>query len=885
MKLRIAAICLLVVFSARAQSTFGNIIGTVTDSTGAVVPRVKVTLISQGENVPREGVADDQGGYQALNLKAGVYTVMVEAAGFKTARKPDVQLDARQTLRVDFVLEIGQVTEQVTVEGTTTVINTETQTISAGFANREILSLPVNFRGNGTTSPFRVLAFLPGVQSDNSFNLAVQGGLPHQTEVSLDGISTVSVRSNGPITDLLPSVEGIAEMKIQGVGNNAEYGQVGDITTTSRGGANAFHGSLFEYMQNRVFDATAFGAVSKPQKTANTFGGSLGGRIVPNRLFFFADFERMSFRRGATIQNTVPTQLQRSGNFTNEPRAVRDPLTGQPYPGRQIPQNQISGIASKVLEFYPLPNFGDPARQASANFRVNRAAPIISNQYDARIDYYISNKQQIFGRWSFKDIDTIANNNFTLPDDTLNNKSRTFVVSHNYTVTPRMINEARFGIAFNDNVRLYAFDGRSIVAGLGFQGLGPFPYNGLSGITFTGATTNFGKGKAPFTFSRNTQFNDNFTWIAGKHTMKFGFDMRRLRAESDLNFFGEDDYGRFAFDGRFSGDDFADFVLGFPFQSQLAKTGLDPNGTSWHYSLYAQDSMRLSQNLTLEFGLRWEYHPPFKDANSNISNFDRSVPLTGRVIIPSDETATRITAPGFVASINACPGPNVSVFNLPCTPFLKASAAGYPEALRFPDKSNYNPRFGFAYRPFSNNKTVVRGGVGVYTMTVLGTVFYSLTGVHGSDIRTFANTLVNGQPSYRWPQITSGGSGVGSTVYGTAYFGTAVQPTYRDPYMMQYSFTLEREIGWNTGIRASYIGNRTVQLPWAPDLNQPQLSTTPFSQRPLTDRPFPYWERIYSRDTGANSLYSSMQLELVRRHRAGLTFNSAWTWAKALSDA
>jgi hypothetical protein len=170
-------------------------------------------------------------------------------------------------------------------------------------------------------------------------------------------------------------------------------------------------------------------------------------------------------------------------------------------------------------------------------------------------------------------------------------------------------------------------------------------------------------------------------------------------------------------------------------------------------------------------------------------------------------------------------------------------------------------------------------------MTILGTVFYSLTGIHGSDIREFNNGLVDNRPLFRWPQISTGGSGVGSTTYGTAYFGTAVDPNFRDPYMLQYNLSVERDLGADIGLRVSYIGNRSVQLPWAPDLNQPQVSTTAYAQRPLTDRPFPYWGRIYSRDVGGNGLYSSMQMEATRHYRAGLTFSTAWTWAKNLSDA
>ena len=316
----------------------------------------------------------------------------------------------------------------------------------------------------------------------------------------------------------------------------------------------------------------------------------------------------------------------------------------------------------------------------------------------------------------------------------------------------------------------------------------------------------------------------------------------------------------------------------------MAKTGFDTNGLSWHYSFYGQDSFKLSPKLTLEYGLRWEYHPPFKDAAYNITNFDRSVPRTGRVIIPTDPQARQVTAPGFLASINACPGA-AAPFGTPCTPFLTASEAGYPENLRFPDRNNFNPRLGFAWRPFNDTKTSIRGGFGVYTMTILGNIFYSLTGVHGSDIREFNNSLTNGQLAFRWPQVSTGGTGVGTPVYGNAYFGTAVEPTFKDPYMMQYSLSVERDLGWNTGLRVSYIGSRSVQLPWSPDLNQPAVSTTAYASRPLTDRPFPYWGRIYSRDSGASGVYNSMQTEFSKRYGQGLVFNTAWTWAKNLSDA
>jgi hypothetical protein len=824
-----------------------------------------------------------QGNFEALNLKAGTYAVTAEAVGFKTFRSSDLDLAARQTLRINVKLQVGSVTETISVEGGAPVISTDTAAIASSFHSEQVLQLPANYRGAGSTSPFALLAYLPGVQSDNSNNFSLQGGLPAQTEVSLDGISTVSTASNGPLSQLFPSVEGIAEMKVQGVGNNAEFAQVGDITTTSRGGSNDFHGSAFEYLQNRAFDATAFGATTKAQKTANDFGGSLGGRIIRNRTFFFATFEDMQYRTGANLQATVPTAAMRSGDFSNENVTLKNPFTGAPFPNNQIPSSMISPVAAKVLAFYQLPNFGSNVREQSANYRSTAPSPITSWQTDGRVDEILTNKQSVFGRLSWKNQDTTSPSSFNLPANTAYNNSRTAVISHSYTITPVLLNEARFGLSLSNSATSYAFDGKAITATLGLQNLPPLTFNGLPAFNFAGATSNFGAGKAGFTFSHSYQWADNLTWIKGRHSFKFGADVRRLRAQTALGFVGSDNYGNFSFDGRYSGSDVADFLLGIPYFSAYASVKQDNDGIAWHYGMFAQDSFKVNARLTLEYGLRWEYHPPFVDTGSDITNFDRAVPLTGRVIIPNTQQAIDITAPGFLQSINACPGPSFN--GIPCTPFLTADKAGYPNTLRFSQKKDFNPRFGFAYRPFDDTRTVVRGGVGRYTMTILGDVFYSLTGVSSSDVRQFSNNITNGVPLFQFPQISTNGSGVATTPYGQAYFGTANDPHFKDPYAYQWNLSVERDLGWSTGVRVSYIGMRSVQLPWAPDLNQPQPSTTPYAQRPLTDRPFPYWGRIYSRDTGANALYNALQVEVSHRTRAGLTFDSAFTWAKNVGDA
>jgi len=882
MKKSMFVLLLLLACRAQAQTTFGTILGTVFDPSGAVVPGAMVTIRNMDENVvARDLTTGSRGNYEAQNLKAGRYEVTVTAQGFQKYTQVKVMLEARQTLRVNVGLKMGQVNEQVTVEATAAVVSTETQTIASSFGSQQVLELPANYRGASSTSPYNIIAFLPGVQSDNSNNFSLQGGLPSQASISVDGISTVDVRNNGALREMFPSVEGIAEMRVQAVGNNAEYGQVGDITTTTKGGSNAFHGSAFNYLQNAALDAKPFGASLKPAKVANTFGGSLGGRLLRDRTFFFVDYEGMRFRRETTVSNTVPTQAMRNGDFSQESRKPLDPRTGQRYPNDRI--SEINPVAAKILSFYPLPNFGNPAVQSTSNFRENRPAPITSNQYDVRVDHNITGKQTIFGRWTWKDGSSTTPTRLNLPADQGFDENRALVLSHNYTLSSRLLNEFRFGFARSFRGGSFPLDGAKLVQDLGLQGLGPnFPPNEITNMAFSGSTTNFYHTRNSRVHSESLQFTNNLTWIRGSHTMKFGADLRRLRATGLTSFTTGNDYGDYSFQGTFTGNDFADFLLGIPTSTTIAKTGPGPDMRVWHQHYFAQDSWKASPNLTLEFGLRYEYHPTFTDITFNIANFDRSVPITGQVIIPSNPLAKKITAPGFLSSINACPGPAIG--GVPCTPFLTAKEANFPENLRFQDKNNFSPRFGFAYRPFGDTKTVIRGGAGFYTMTILGSMFFSMTSIHSSDVTAFANSVSAGTPAYQFPQTKVGGGATGGAL-GSQDFRTANAVDYRDPYSIQWNLTAERDLGWGTGLRVSYIGMRSIKLIYAPDLNQPLPSTTPFTKRPLTDRPFPNWNIIFSRDNGANAIYNALQTEVNHRFRGALTFNSNWTWAKNLSDA
>ncbi len=877
--------------TALAQSIFGTVLGTVRDASGSVVPNATVKLVNVDENTSRTLTTNDNGDYEAVNTKAGRYRVEVSATGFQTFSTSEVVLAARQTLRIDAALRAGQVTEQVSITATAGAITTETATISSAFESQKILNLPANFRGaGGSTSPYGLIAALPGVQSDNGGAFSIQGALPSQSQFSLDGISTTNVTGNSPLRNAFPSAESIAEIKVQGVGNAAEYGQVGDVTTISKSGTNAYHATAFWFHQNRALDAKVFGALTKPQKISNDFGFSGGGPVrIPwlyngkDKTFFFGTYEALRFPRGQTIQNTVPTQAMRNGDFSGLANVtVRDPLTGAAFNGNRIPDGRISPIAKAILTLYPLPNVTTPDQFRVANYIRNSSSSINSDQYDIRVDHYLTDKQSVFARWTWKDIAQDAPNNLSLPSNTAFEKYKILVASHNYTITPHLLNEARFGLTLNDSGTAFPFDGRDFTAKLGFTGIGPnFPFNGLPNIDFAGDITDLNRNRADgVSRSRTFQFNNNLTWTKGRHTMKYGFDVRWIRAVSPLGFIGADNYGNSSFNNTFSGNDFGDFLLGIPIRTSFAIIQQDNDGRTTHQHFFGQDSFRVNQKLTLEFGLRYEYHPAYTDAGGNIGNFDPSVPRTGRVVYPTGKR--NLLAPGFLTTFNACPAPAAN--GAACTPVLSAEEAGLPEGLRTVPKWRFLPRFGFAFRPFGDDKTVVRGGAGAYNGTLLGSIYFSLTGTLQSDVREFTNLSTGGRPLYQWPAIQSGGTGISAGQLGTASFRTANDINYQDPYSVQWNLSVDRYVAFGMGVRISYIGMKTTQLAWAPDLNQMRNSTQFAINRPLSDRPFPNWGIIFTRTAGATAYYNALQVEANKRFSNGLTFNSTYTWAKSLAD-
>jgi len=436
--------------------------------------------------------------------------------------------------------------------------------------------------------------------------------------------------------------------------------------------------------------------------------------------------------------------------------------------------------------------------------------------------------------------------------------------------------------------------------GLNAQQLGPFPPGGFPDFVFEprGDFTSIFHTRPNPERSQNFQINENLTWTKGKHSMKFGFDVRMLHLITAW-YSGSspaDDYGDFFFNGTYTGpfgnpaSDMADFLLGVPYYTYVTHTPpRNIDGKTTHYYGYAADNFRATRRLTLDFGLRISRMAPLYDP-INLTNFDPSVAGTGRVIISSDPRSLAATQLLWAEAVNACDSNGNLTKIFPtytpsdpanCTPFLTSKQAGWPKQLRNV-YTNFSPRFGFAYRPFADNKTVIRGGAGIFDVTTLGETFFSVAGIHDGFQGNFANAGFGSPDFFQFPNVLD--PNPTNTGVGNQSFLTANQRNKKDPYSIEWNLSIERVIHGNTALRVSYIANRADQLGWAPDINQPLPTTAPYDVSNPNPKPFPQWVKVRMRSGGAISTYESMQAELVHKYSHGLTFQSTWTWAKNLTD-
>ena len=908
---------------ASAQSILGSISGTVSDSSGAVLPNATITLHRNETGTDRAVTTDASGNYTAVNLEAGTYDITTTAAGFGTNVGKNVTLSARQQLRYDVNLSAKAGAETVTVNASDVgVIETQSAQISAALTPSEVLDLPANYRGAGSTSPLNVIQTLPGVQPDTTpyppspsthpqptLKFSLQGGLPSQTEVTVDGISAQNVTNNNIQADAFPSAESISEIRVDGVNNNAEYGQPGEITTVTKGGTNHIHGSAYEYLQNQALDAIPYGtdSANKPHKVANDFGFSIGGPVeIPGynghaRTFFFGAYEALRYPQSNVLQARVPTTAMKSGNFSAEQTTpLFNPFTGGTYSGNQVPVNTSSAA---FLQFYPDPNIGpageslnDAIATRGYNYLGLRSDNISSNQADFRGDHNFGSRSTLSGRYTFKNVNQLQPADLALPYSTAYAKYQILATTFTYAVNPHVADEFRFGFTLERDGNSNPFNGPAFLNSTGLNGVSPAFFNGLPNVGFINVTS-IGERLGFEERSRVFQFVDNLTWQHGSHLFKFGGDFRHLVAHTEAG--GSTvsaNYGNFYFNSSAptsTGNEFADFLIGVPATSQSSNIQSDNNGIARAYAAYAQDTWQARRDLTLNFGLRYEFHPAFTASNGLAGNFDPSVPQTGRLIYPSGYASTLSIQE--LANVNACvtagvnnpyannqPGSN----GVACTPVVSSSEAGVPAGLRQASKYHFTPRVAFAYRPFGNDRTAIRGGIGYYTITTSGALFYALTQTLQSNFQSFTNSIQpGGGPAFAFPN-TNTNTNTFTPSLGSVYFYAANDVKWHDPYSLQTNLSVDHDFGHNIGARISYVGMHTWHLVWQPQFNQLQKSsTTPsFDPSRAGEIPFPNFYQVTDRSTSAQADYRALELELSHRMSNGLAFDTSYTWAKNLSD-
>ena len=475
-----------------AQSTQATIVGTVTDASGAVVPNATITVTNTDANVTRVVTTDASGNYQILDLAAGHYRVQIAASGFSTEEETNLLLVARQQLRANAKLQVSSVAQEVTVDSQAAgAIDSETPSIASTLTSEDVQSLPANYRASQQgTSPLNLIQTLPGVQTGtggtsptNPVQFSVQGGLPSQTDVTVDGITSQNTTSNSPIVNAFPSGESISELRVDGVLNNAEFGQPGEVTSISKSGTNALHGAAFWYFQNSAFNAVPFGASAKPKVVGNDFGGTAGGPVViphfyngHDKTFFFGTYEGFRLPNQTPYQAIVPTVAMKQGNFSQVTTTpLTNPIGGGTYTNFTVPVNAAS---QKFLQFFPDPNFGDTNSINSINYSSNKDTSYSSNQFDVRGDEYLGQKALIFGRFTFKNINQNLPEALAVPSGTEQTQERILVVAGNYSFTPKILNEFRFGFTLDTEGSANSFDGPSFAQSTGLQGLQNLFFNG-----------------------------------------------------------------------------------------------------------------------------------------------------------------------------------------------------------------------------------------------------------------------------------------------------------------------------------------------------------------------------------------------------------------------
>jgi len=939
---RATALVLLLIsgaFSVSGQTIFGRISGTVRDTAGAAIPNATVTVTNPANNLVRTATTDSDGFYTVTNIPVGNYSVEAERSGFKKAAQSGISVVADARLTVDVTLEAGQVTE--TVQVTTAVgetVNTTSGELARVVDQRQVQNLALNGRNYMqlvTLIPGAVILDEDQLALTTSLSIsqaAVNGNRPNYNSLSVDGGFNMDSGSNNSQVNNV-GVDFIQEVKIETANFSAEYGRNAGaaINIITRGGGNDYHGSGFEFMRNDALDARNFFSPVKAKLRFNNFGWNFNGPIKKDKFFFFVGQEYKYIRQdSAPVKRSLPTRAERLGDFsfrlrgpdgvvgTADDGVLRDPTkpantcvapvfnpdgsiktaairTGC-FTGNMIPSGLLTTDGKAIAAVFSAMEklavaYSDTPTANNSTFQ--QPNPFNYREDNVRLDYRFNDKHSIYGRYLHDHYDLIdPYGTFitsplpTIPTNRLRPGS-SYQISYTWLINPALINEAKINATWNGQ-RIppvgefwqrgtYGFTYPQLFSGGRFD-------NGIPNTTFTGgaAYSNF-SGPSGSLLSPTTDIatSDNLTIIHGKHSIKTGAVIIRNRKDQN----GRSNYtGSLAFNTnaiRSTGNTFADALLG-NFRS-YSEADNDPIGFFRfnQFEAYGTDSWKILPRLSLEFGAHFYHFGPTYTQANNIANFDpsRYDPSQAVTVLANgniDPTKGGNRFNGLVRAGNGIPASEAGRVGVSAAA-LALIPTGAPRGFYQP-ANKIAPRFGFAYDPFGDSKTSIRGGFGMFYDKVEGNLIFS---------------QVNVPPFVSTPNFDNGNiaNPTGGTPAANALIGTinAIDPNLNISYSMNFSLGVQRELPHGFFVEATYVGNQGRHLIRQPDLNQPSFAALAANAPPGPNvninslRPYKGFTAISFRLSDANSNYNALQLYAAKR-KGRLELTAAYTWSHALND-
>lgn len=915
-------LCLGIGSSVLAQTITGRISGTVTDSTGATVPGATVIIINEATQQTRNAMADSNGFYVATNLPVGNYTVSVEYQGFKKSRKTGYNLVADGRLSVDFTLETGSVTESVEIVASTgEAVNSVSGEVSRTIDQSQVQELALNGRNY-----LQLTTLIPGAPllEDNALSLTtslsvsqpINGNRGNANNLTVDGGFNLDSGSNGSQINNV-GIDFIREVSIKTSNFSAEYGRNSgaSINVVTRSGENRYHGGVFENIRNDKLDANeAFSVarnVPRPSLRFNNFGFNFGGPIIKDKFFAFGGVEWKIIRQFTASQSrTLPTRAERNGDFSARSTVfLKDPRkTGTCSATVQtacfdnpkvLPANLITpdgkALASvfNAMELRAV-SYTDTPTANNALYRESN--PFHSREDLLRLDYRINERHNVYGRYIHDKYDlidpygTFINSQLpTIPTNRLR-PGYSYQVGHTWMIRPTLINEAKINAAWNgQRVPPVGDAWKRETYGFAFQQLyadGGRYENGIPNVNVNGFATFTGPSQSLLSPTTDISMTDNLTWVRGAHSLKTGFVYIRNRKDQN----GRPNYtGNVTFNASgnniSTGNAMADALLG-NFRT-YTETNIDPVAffRFSQYDAYATDSWKATRKLSLEFGVRYQYGLPTYSQQNNMANFDpalydptKAVTVLANGTIDATKGGNRFN--GLIRVGDGVPQDELGRVPTGNSATVLSVPAGAPRGV-YNSQHLFAPRFSFAYAPFNNSKTAIRGGFGIFYDKPEGNLIFSSVNVPPF---TTSSSLENGN-------LASLASARASAPTPFAQIDV-IDPNLVVPYTMSYSLSVQHELPKGIFVEAAYVGNQGRHLLRQPDINQPSFdalranAALPAAQRLSTNalRPYKGFSAIRYRLSDSNSNYNALQLYAAKR-KGSTTMTVSYTWSHALADS